>query len=149
MNEILREKYPEYKLCDDIVKNDPDILTKADFGDIIAKKLKETLKAPSEKAPSKKDEKRTYTEEEVQQRIKEAQEMERQRLENIDAGDSSTRREVRGTPKNKMTPDEEFLTRHAMRAGMDQAKIDRIIKRHNDRARAGLVTARTSEPSEE
>jgi myosin heavy subunit len=158
MIEILSKKYPEYRFSNEIVSEaielqkagKDSILNKPNFGELLQQKVEAALEKEraGSNGKSKSGDKKTYTEEEVAQRIKEAQEMERQRLARVDTGSSSSRTVAAAASVTKLTADEEFLTRHGEKAGLPKERIERILKRHNDRMRSGFFGAQGKESDE-
>lgn len=119
IHQILLKENDEYRICDEVVKANPDLLTKIDFGDLVAAEIEKRLK-------TKKDDKKLFTEEEVNARIEEAKKMEAERLSRVDEGAAhSTTKGANQTGASSTGKKSAFLKQleeEYVRAGLDPAK---------------------------
>lgn len=121
VQETLNKEFPEYEICDKIVKENPDWIQKENFGDLVLAELDKRI--ADYKKPEPKEEPKLFTEEEVQKKIEEATKMESTRRENVDTSITSTRNGsnvLNKVPQNKSEKLAE-LEKIYVKAGKDPA----------------------------
>lgn len=129
----LEGEFPEYRIVQEIVNSDPNVLSKIDFGDYVMAELEKRL--ANKETEKKKEVKKVYTEEEVKQMVQEELEAERKRLASVDEGVKSMGGK-HDDQKLTLTPEELALKAEVEKANRRGSKLDfvKVLERHRLRA---------------
>jgi len=131
----LESEFEEYKIVNDLVNENPNLLERIDFGDFVISELEKRLKPKDQKSDNKN--KPFYTEEEVQKAVQEALDAEKKRQASVDEGVRSNMNRNENNDGLKLTAEEEALKVEVEKANARGSKLDfnKVLERHRLRAK--------------
>jgi len=132
--DVLESEYPEYAICDQIVKENPKWMEAIDFGDKVAAELEIRLAGAKETKPTPK----LYTEDEVAKIKEDALKSEADRRESVDESNSSTAAHVVTKPIGSKSDHLQKLEALFKKAGLDPAKAKANLDRRTEMGLGGI-----------